>query len=81
MPTRQRAVMSISVPPALAKEYRALAKEKGESASEFFREIFSYYKQQQLKQELTELQQYGSARAKEAKLTEKDIERLVFADR
>ena len=38
-------MMSISVPPALAKEYRALAKEIGESASEFFREIFTYYKQ------------------------------------
>lgn len=81
MPSRQRAVMTISVPPAMAKEYRELAKEKGESSSEFFREIFNYYKKQKLREEFAELQKYGAARAQEAKLSEKDIERLVFSDR
>lgn len=81
MPSRQRAVMTISVPPAMAREYREIAKEKGESSSEFFREIFTYYKNQKLKEEFANLQNYGTARARETKLSEKDIERLVFADR
>ncbi|MBI5100614.1 MAG: CopG family transcriptional regulator [Nitrospirae bacterium] len=81
MPSRQRSIMTISVPPAMAREYRELAKEKGENSSEFFREIFTYYKQQKLKRDLADIQQYGEARARKAKLTEKDIERLVFAGR
>jgi len=65
----------------MATEYRQLAKEKGESASEFFREIFTFYKQQTLKNELAALQQYGAAKAHEAGITEEDIDRLVFGDR
>ena len=65
----------------MATEYRQLAKEKGESASEFFREIFTFYKQQTLKNELAALQQYGAAQAREAGITEEDIDRLVFGDR
>jgi hypothetical protein len=65
----------------MATEYRRLAKEKGESASELFREIFTFYKQQKLKNELADLQQYGTAKTREAGITEDDIERLVFGDR
>jgi hypothetical protein len=65
----------------MATEYRQLAKEKGESASEFFREIFLFYKQQTLKNELSDLQQYGATKAREAGITEDDIDRLVFGDR
>jgi hypothetical protein len=81
MPSRQRAVMTLSVPPLMATEYRRLAKEKGENASEFFREIFTFYKQQKLKIELASLQQYGAAKARETCITEEDIEALVFGDR
>ena len=81
MPSRQRAVMTISLPPAIAEEYRALAKEKGESSSEFFREIFAFYKQQKLKSGLADIQKYGAARTREKKITEEDIERLVFSGR
>jgi len=81
MPSRQRAVMTISLPPLMATEYRQLAKEKGESASEFFREIFTLYKQQKLKNELADLQHYGAAKAREVGITEDDIDRLVFGDR
>jgi hypothetical protein len=81
MPSRQRAVMTLSVPPLMATEYRQLAKEKGESASEFFREIFTFYKQQKLRNELADLQQYGAAKARETGITEADIEALVFGDR
>jgi len=81
MPSRQRAIMTLSVPPLMATEYRKLAKEKGESASEFFREIFTFYKQQKLRNEMAELQQYGAVKACETGITEDDIEALVFGDR
>ena len=81
MPSRQRAVMTLSVPPAMAEEYRQLARAKGESASELFREIFTFYKQQQLRQELATLQAYGSAQARQMNICEEEIESLVFGDR
>lgn len=81
MPSRQRTVMSISVPPLMAQEYRQYARQKGENISEFFREIFTFYKQQKLKSDLASLQQYGAAKASEAGISEEDIERLVFGDR
>jgi adenosine deaminase len=81
MQSRQRVVMTISVPSDTAKEYRAIAKSKGESISQFFREIFSFYKQQKLEDEFYKLQQYGVKKAKELKLTEKEIEKLIFEGR
>jgi hypothetical protein len=81
MPSRQRAVMTISLPPQMAQEYRRLAREKGESASEFFREIFAFYKQQKLKKELYELQSYGAGKIREMEISEEEIEKLIFGDR
>ncbi len=81
MPSRQRAVMTVSLPPAMAEEYRQLAREKGESASEFFREIFTFYKQEKLQKELVSLQEYGEGKAREMRITEEEIEYLVFGDR
>ena len=81
MPSRQRAVMTISVPPAMALEYRQLAREKGENASEFFREIFTYYKQHKLQKDLYALQEYGAGQVREMGLNEEAIEKLIFGDR
>ena len=81
MESRQRVVMTISVPPDTAKEDKKIAKTKGESASQFFREIFEFYKQQTLKEEFSALQKYGVEKAKKLKITEKEIERLVFEGR
>jgi hypothetical protein len=81
MSTRQRVVMTISVPPDTAKEYRETAKAKGESISQFFREIFAFYKQQRLEEEFYKIQQYGARKAKELKITERDIEKLIFEGR
>lgn len=81
MPSRQRAVMTLSVPPLMAAEYRQLAKEKGESASELFREMFTFYKQSKLKKELYDLQEYGAGKVREMGINEEDIERLIFGDR
>lgn len=79
--TRKRVAMTISVPPDIAKEYNEMAKTKGETKSQLFREIFSLYRQEKMEDEFLRLQRYGIKKAKEMKLTEKDIERLVFEGR
>jgi len=81
MPSRQRAVVTLSVPPLMAAEYRQLAREKGESASELFREMFTFYKQNKLKKELHDLQEYGAGKVREMGINEEEIERLIFGDR
>jgi len=81
MPSRQRVVMTLSVPPGTAKEYRKLAKAKGETMSQLFREVFSFYKEEKLREEFFELQRYGAKKASQLKLTEKDIEKLIFEGR
>ena len=81
MPTRKRIAMTISVPPDIAKEYESMAQMKGETKSQLFREMFSIYRQEKLEGEFLRLQKYGTKKAKEMKLTEKDIERLVFEGR
>lgn len=81
MSSRQRAVMTISLPPDTAREYRSIAKAKGETASQFFREIFAFYKQQKLEEEFFSLQDYGVRKAKRLAITEKEIEKIVFENR
>lgn len=81
MPSRQRVVMTLSVPPDTAKEYRKLAKAKGETISQLFREVFSLYKEEKVKDEFLQLQRYGAKKVRELKITEKDIEKLIFEDR
>lgn len=81
MPSRQRVVMTISVPPQTAEEYKEIAREKGETLSEFFREIFAFYRQEKLSKELRAIQSYGIKKAREMKITEKEIERLIFEGR
>lgn len=81
MSTRKRVVMAISVPPDTAAECRKLAKDKGESLSQFFREIFAFYKQEKLKEELKTLQEYGAKKAGKLKISEKNIEKLIFEGR
>lgn len=77
----QRSVLSLSLPPDMAREYRALAKARGESASKLFREIYSSWRRERLQDELKSLQRYGAKRAAEYGIVEKDIERLVFGGR
>ncbi len=81
MPSRQRVVMTLSVPPDTAKEYRKLAKTKGETISQLFREVFTFYKEEKLREDFFELQRYGAKKRRELKLTEKDIEKLIFEGR
>ena len=78
MPTRKRIAMTISLSPDVAKEYTETAKTKGETKSQLFREMFSLYRLKKLEDEFFSLQRYGAKKAREMKLTEKDIERLIF---
>lgn len=79
--TRKRVAMTLSVPPDIAKEYNEIAKTKGETKSQLFREIFNLYRQGKKEEEFLKLQRYGMKKAKEMELTERDIERLVFKGR
>lgn len=81
MPTRKRVAMTVSLPPDIAREYESIAKAKGETKSQLFREMFRLYRQDKLDQEFFHLQRYGCKKAQEIKLTEKDIEKLVFEGR
>lgn len=81
METRKRIAMTISVPPDMAEEYETMARIKGETKSQLFREMFNLYRQEKLEDEFYKLQKYGTRKAREMKLTEKDIERLIFEGR
>ena len=81
METRQRVVMTISVPSATAKEYRKVARQQKETVSQLFRDMFELYRQQKLKDRFGVLQEYGARQARKLKITEKEIEKLVFEGR
>lgn len=81
MPARKRIAMTISLPPDIATEYEKMAKSKQETKSQLFRKMFNYYRQEKLEEEFLKLQRYGARKAKTLKLTEKDVERIVFEGR
>jgi hypothetical protein len=81
MPTRRRIAMTISLPPDVAREYESMAKIKGETKSQLFRDMFNLYRQEKLEDEFFRLQRYGAKKARGLRLTEKDIERLIFEGR
>ena len=81
METRQRVVMTISLPSHTAQEYRKVARQKNETVSQLFRDMFELYKRQKLRDELGTLQEYGAKKAKKLRITEKEIEKLVFEGR
>jgi hypothetical protein len=72
MPTRKRIAMTISLPPDIAQEYVTMARIKGETKSQLFREMFSLYRQEKLEDEFFRLQRYGAKKAKIMKLTEQE---------
>jgi hypothetical protein len=81
MGSRQRAVMSISLPPDTAKEYKEIAKAEGKTISGLFRDMFSFYKREKLKKEFYLLQDYGTEKVCDLKISEEEIERLIFEGR
>lgn len=78
---RKRVAITLSLPPDLAKKYERLAKSKGENKSQLFREIIRFYISRGEEEEYYQLQRYGYKKARELKITEEDIERLVFEGR
>jgi hypothetical protein len=81
MPSRQRVVLTISAPPDIAEECRRLARSRGETLSQLFREMFAFYKQEKLKEEFSALQQYGVQRRREMIISDSAVEKLIYEDR
>ena len=54
MPARKRIAITISVPPDMAKEYETIARTKGETKSQLFREMFNLYRQEKLEKSSTD---------------------------
>jgi len=62
MPVRKRIAMTISLPPDIAQEYEKMAKMKGETKSQLFREIFTFYRQERLEDEFSVSRNTGQRR-------------------
>ena len=79
---RGRVAVTISIPPALAKEYDRLARATAKNRSELFRDMFDTYRRARGEALFDELQRYGARKARARSVrTERDVERLVFEDR
>lgn len=71
---------TISLPPKLYRESVRLAKDRGMTRSELFREAFRRFSRAE--QEWEALQTYGSRNAQEAGIrTEEDVERMIDESR
>jgi hypothetical protein len=81
MGSRQRAVMSLSLSPETAKEYKEIASAEGKTASGLFRDMFSFYKREKLHKEYRALQDYGAGKARMLNISEAEIERLILEGR
>ncbi len=77
---RKGEVISISIPSDIAEECRKMAKNKGESFSALFREMYEAYKRQKAFEEFEVISENVS-RKYAINLTEEEIERICFEDR
>lgn len=71
---RTTKVLSITVPPEMAKEAEKLARREGRTMSELMREAFRLY---QREREWEAANAYGRERAREAGITEADVVRII----
>jgi RNA:NAD 2'-phosphotransferase (TPT1/KptA family) len=79
---RSTKVLGFSVAPEIATEYERLATRQRMSKSELFRRMVETYKAKLDDEEFLRLQKRMSQRAgRPRRLTEKEIERIVFEDR
>lgn len=74
---RTTKTMTVSLPPEMVKEVERLAAIEKKSKSQLFRDMFALYEEMQEEREWQELRRYGSQRAHEAGITEKDVERII----
>lgn len=73
--SRVSKVISVSIPPGMAKEVQRVAKEESRTRSELFREALRQYIT--TRSRWRTLQQYGTKQAKKLGIKEDDIERLI----
>jgi metal-responsive CopG/Arc/MetJ family transcriptional regulator len=78
---RTRVVISISLPPEMAKEYEKLTRETKKSKSELFREMFRVYRDYLEEREYENLLRYGERKAEQKQISEDDVERLIHEAR
>ena len=78
----KRKLLTVSLPPDLARKFDKLAQSEGKNKSQLFREMFHTYEQLRQEREFYEFQRYGANKARKMSiLTEADVEALVFQDR
>lgn len=78
VPQRTSKVLSVSVPPDLARDFERLADEQGGNKSELFREMLRVYQTYRETGRFEILQRYGAARARALGIDdEDDVERLI----
>ncbi len=78
----KRKLLTVSLPPDMARKFDKMARGEGKNKSQLFREMFHTYEQQRLEREFQDLQRYGASEARKmGVLTEADVEALVFQDR
>ena len=71
-------VLSVSVPPEIAKEFELIAQQEGRNKSELFREMVQVYRAYLETRSFESLQRYGAAMARRRGITdERDVERLI----
>ena len=79
---RTSAVLSVSVPPESAREFKRLAEREGRNKSELFREMLAIYLTYRESQTFESLQRYGASAARRAGVRdESDVERLIQESR
>ncbi len=71
---RTTKIISLSLPPELAREADRVAKQEGRTKSELFREAFRRYVEER---QWRGLQRYGASRVRKLGLTESDVDRAV----
>jgi CopG family transcriptional regulator/antitoxin EndoAI len=71
---RRMRVLSLSLPPDLARKAERIAKQEGRTKSELFREALRRYVEER---SWRALQRYGQPRARKLEMTEGDVERAV----
>lgn len=75
MQTQQRAIINISMPPAMAKRVEKLAKEENRTKSELIREAFRVY---EWRSDWTKIRAWGKETAKIMNIkSDEDVERIA----
>lgn len=75
---RTSKILTLSLPPEMAKQVDEITKEEGRTRSELFREALRRYIEER---KWATLYKYGELKAREKGTTEEDVENLVDARR